>query len=104
MSPADMIAKIDALHAAGKFYGLTIWPTANGYQVNLATTSKNNWRIRRSDTPSEGLALVLDMDFMDDDLPRTPAELLGEEEILAPPAVDEPPLPDEVHEEAGIFD
>lgn len=96
-----MIVKLDALHEAGKFYGLTIWPTKDGYQVNLATTSKNNWRVRRADVPSEGLALVLGMDFMDDDgRPRTSTQLLGEDEMLAPPAVDEPPLPDD----AGIFD
>jgi hypothetical protein len=101
MTPTEMIAKLDALHREGKFFGLTIWPTNAGLQCNLATTSKNNWRIRRADTPSEGLALVLDMDFVDDELPRTPAELLGEGEMLAPPTVDEPELP---HDETGIFD
>lgn len=104
MIGADMIAKLDALHAAGNFYGLTIWPTKNGYQVNLATSAPNSWRIRRADTPSEGLALVLAMDFMDEDRPRASAELLGEAEMLAPPDIDEPPLPDEAHDEAGIFD
>lgn len=119
MSPAEALAKLDELHRAGKFYGFTIWPTNDGeLQVNLATSSKNNWRIRRADTPSDGLALVLDMDFIDDDRPRTSSELLGETEMLAPPAVDEPPLPDledfvqeeieatlrEEANDAGIFD
>lgn len=101
MSPADILAKLDALHEAGKFYGMSIWPTKDGYQVSLATTSKTNWRIRRSDTPSEGLALVLAMDFMDNGV----SEDGREPEMLAPPDVDEPPLPDELHEdEPGIFD
>jgi hypothetical protein len=104
MSPADMIAKLDALHAAGNFFGLTIWPTKDGYQVNLATSAPNSWRIRRADTPSEGLALVLAMDFMDDDRPRASAELLGESEIIAPRDFDEAALPAEAHEEPGIFD
>jgi hypothetical protein len=108
MSPAEMIARLDALHAAGKFFGLSIWPAKGGYQVNLATSSKNNWRVRRAETPSEGLALVLGMDFMDDDgLSRSPAALLGEPEMLAPPAVDEPPLedyPEDSPNGTGIFD
>lgn len=109
MTPAEMIEKLDALHAAGKFFGLSVWPTKDGYQVSLATTAKNNWRVRRGETPSEGLALVLGMDFMDDDgRPRSSAQLLGEDEMLAPPDVDEPPeiaaLADEAHDDAGIFD
>lgn len=103
MTPAEMIAKLDAFHAAGKFHGLSIWPTKGGYQVSLATNAQNSWRVRRGETPSEGLAMVLEMDFMDDDLPREPA-------MLAPPAVDEPELPGLRHtdvldaEEPGTFD
>lgn len=101
MSPAEMLAKLDALHAAGKFFGFSIWPTREGeLQVNLATTSKTNWRIRRSDTPSEGLGLVLGMDFMDNGVSIADQE----PEMLAPPDVDEPPLPDEAHDDTGIFD
>jgi hypothetical protein len=104
MTPAEMIAKLDALHAAGKFHGFSIWPTQGGYQVSLATTAKNNWRIRRGETPSEGIAMVLGMDWIDKD----PGVFGDDAEMLAPPLVDEPPLPDEAHEEPedgpGIFD
>ena len=89
--------KLDELHRGGKFYGFSIWPTNDGYQVNLATSAPNNWRVRRGETPEEGIALVLGMDFMDDDglLPR----------MTAPPAVDEPEFNFEGEkDEAGIFD
>lgn len=100
MTPAEMIAKLDELAASGKMHGLTFWPSKGGWQVSLSTNSRNNWRVRREDTPSEGLALVLGMDFMDEDVAR---EDVVEPEMLAPPDVDEPELP---HEEdgAGIFD
>lgn len=108
MTPAEMVAKLDELHAAGKFFGFSIWPTNDGLQVSLATTSKTNWRIRRSDTPSEGMALVLDMDFMDNGV----SEDGREPELLAPPLVDEPEWIGEAAaeheaakiEEPGIFD
>lgn len=100
------IEKIDALAKAGKFYGFSIWPSHGGYQVNLATSAPNNWRVRTTDTPSEGIDLVCAMDYMDENVFAT-----KEPEMLAPPAVDEPPLPDEwlteteiAHAEAGIFD
>lgn len=104
MSPAQMLAKLDELAASGKFHGFSIWPVGKGeYQVSLATTSKTNWRVRREATPSEGLAAVLAMDFMDNGV----SEPDREPEMLAPPAVDEPPeITAEIEEaaEAGIFD
>lgn len=100
MSPAEIIAKIDALHESGKFFGLTIWPTRGGYQANVATTSRSNWRVRTAGTPSEALALVLGMDFMDNGV-----EPDREPEMIAPPAVDEPPIEELLGaDEAGIFD
>lgn len=95
------IEKIDALAKAGKFYGFTIWPSEGGFQVNLATSAPNNWRIRRTDTPSEGISLVCAMDYMDDGVTAPKAQ---EPEILAPPDVDEPPLPDDLVDDTGIFD
>lgn len=104
MSPAEMLAKLDELAASGKFYGFSIWPAGKGeYQISLATTSKTNWRVRRSEVPSEGLAAVLEMDFMDNGV----SESGREPEMLAPPDVDEPPeIAAELEEaaEAGIFD
>ncbi|MGZ5987427.1 MAG: hypothetical protein ACXWLZ_00120 [Rhizomicrobium sp.] len=105
MTPAQMIEKLDELCRSGKFYGFSIWPTPpHGYQVSLATTSKTNWRIRRADTPSEGLALVLAMDFMDNGV----SEPDREPEMIEPRDFDEAALPPEAHEEpedaVGIFD
>ncbi len=97
MTPTDMIAKLDELAASGTMHGLTFWPSNGGWQVSLSTNSRNNWRVRREDTPSAGLAAVLGMDFMDDGIP------VEEPEMLAPPAVDEPELPHE-EDEPGIFD
>lgn len=96
MTPAEMIAKLDAFAADGTMHGLTFWPSKGGWQVSLSTQSRNNWRVRREETPSEGLAAVLSMDFMDEGIPAE------EPEMLAPPAVDEPELPHE--DDAGIFD
>ncbi len=94
MIPAEMLAKLDALAADGTMHGLTFWPTKDGWQVSLATQSRNNWRVRREATPSESLAAVLGMDFMDADV---------EPEMLTPPDVDEPELPheDELCEDEG---
>lgn len=99
----ELLEKLDALHATGNFHGLTIWPSKGGYQVSLATTAANSWRIRFAKTPSEGVADVLGADNLDDDGAMMPWPLnrKREPEMLAPPEVDEPPI-EEL--EAGIFD
>lgn len=111
MSPADMLAKLDALHAAGNFHGLTIWPWKGGFQVSLSTTAANSWRIRFEKSPSEGLAAVLEVDELNNDglpmpWPLNRTRVASEPAMLAPPAVDEPPIEELIAETeaAGIFD
>jgi hypothetical protein len=112
----DMFEKIDELHRRGKFHGFSIWPTTGGqYQVNLATTAPNNWRVRRAATPSEGTALVLAMDFMDDGVAPEPQRPFSDE-ILKPRNFEDAALAEldagehaeavaeNAEAEAGIFD
>jgi hypothetical protein len=104
----DLFARIDELHRRGKFHGFSIWPTKDGYQVSLATTAPGNWRVRRAELPSEGAELVLAMNYMDDGVKPEPQKIFSDE-ILAPPAVDEPPYdpgepPHPVFDQPGIFD
>ncbi|WP_035693653.1 hypothetical protein [Bradyrhizobium liaoningense] len=84
----DIITKLDELHRTGKMHGFSIWPTSGGYQASLAVQA-NSFRIRVGETPSDAVAQVLE---------DGPLELSDERvELLAPPAVDEPPLdPDQI--------
>lgn len=55
----SLIKRLDALHAAGKMHGFSLWPSQGGYQASLAVTH-NSFRIRVADTPGEAIAEVLD--------------------------------------------
>lgn len=106
MTPKDTIEKLDALHAAGLFHGLTIWPSKGGYQISLATTASNSWRTRSAATPGAGLVEILGVDDLDHDgmpmpWPCNRTRTASEPAMIAPPDVDEPELPDA---DAGIFD
>lgn len=63
---ASLLAEIDTLAAQDRMHGLTIWKVQDGYQVNLRTEDKGGFRVMRGATPSEGIAKVLSMDWMDD--------------------------------------
>jgi hypothetical protein len=100
---AGMLEKLDQLHRDGTFFGFSIWPTntSGELQISLATTSKTNWRIRRSDTPSGGLALVLGMGDLDDNGVSDPDR---EPEMRALTLADYAYIAAEKREEPGIFD
>lgn len=100
----DLFAQIDELHRQGKFHGFSIWPMRGGYQVNLATTAPNNWRVRRADTPSEGTALVLAMNFVDERVDPKPQVLLDEEMTLPRDFEDVALAELEASDDPGIFD
>lgn len=82
----DVWAKLDERFARGDLKGFTLWKTPNrGYQANLQSADTGAWRVRTADTPSEAIALVLDMDFVDE---------IDRAAGLAAPVIDE----------AGVFD
>lgn len=81
----SLIKRLDALHAAGKMHGFSLWPSAGGYQANLAM-SPNSWRIRDGATPAEAIAEVLG------DAPEL--EVSGAEMVSAR-EVFEPEMPDD---------
>ncbi|WP_439392591.1 hypothetical protein ACRQ5Q_24525 [Bradyrhizobium sp. PMVTL-01] len=84
----DLIKRLDELHAAGKMHGFSLWPSAGGYQANLAV-SHNGWRIRNGATPGEAIAELLS------DTPELEvrdAEMVAAREVFEP----EPPEDDNI--------
>lgn len=82
----DLIKRLDALHAAGKMHGFSVWPSQGGYQASLGMAT-NSFRIRHAATPGAAIAELLQGDG--------PLELLpdNQPDLFAPPDVDEPELP-----------
>jgi len=105
----SVLDEIDALAAAGKINSVTLWRRKDGWQANVQSADTGGWTCLTRDTPSEGLAAVLALKPVCDKYDRDnrlakPVEPY-DDEMLAPPAVDEPPLSDLMEtEEAGVFD
>lgn len=66
LSSFELIEKLDQLAADGTLHGFTLWKSKHGYQANMQTGANAGWRVRSAPTPSEAIALVLGMDWIDE--------------------------------------